>query len=290
MDELRRVSRPQVIFTWDPAVLAERMWLVAENLPEIAAHESRLATLRDLLDHVGPARIVALPVPADCRDGVIGAYWRRPAAFLDPSVRAAASGIALLDPDAVERATQCLAQDLRNGAWHARHRDLRALEELDLGYRLVVVDSRGNTQRPVRPTGTEGPAPTGGNGRVGGDHHVPPATPATRSRPYTCRPETEARRCHQRPCNRRAPGRAIRFAGCGPEISATADPPEAVEAGPLLLRRGRVEDAQALAATIAGSLELLMGWVSWASPRTATRAAQTARLSSLGWGPADDDY
>jgi RimJ/RimL family protein N-acetyltransferase len=68
------------------------------------------------------------------------------------------------------------------------------------------------------------------------------------------------------------------------------DPPEVIDAGPFLLRRGTVDDADALATAIAESLEHLAPWMQWASPQTATRAAQAARLSKIGWGPADYDY
>jgi len=33
-----------------------------------------------------------------------------------------------------------LRADLASGAWHERHRHLLAADELDVGYRLVVVD------------------------------------------------------------------------------------------------------------------------------------------------------
>jgi hypothetical protein len=38
----------------------------------------------------------------------------------------------------VDRAVAALRADLESGAWHARNRDLLALDEIDLGYRLVV--------------------------------------------------------------------------------------------------------------------------------------------------------
>jgi hypothetical protein len=39
--ELRRVSRRQIILTWDKTVMA-RYWLVAEHLPEAAEHVASL--------------------------------------------------------------------------------------------------------------------------------------------------------------------------------------------------------------------------------------------------------
>jgi hypothetical protein len=41
-----------------------------------------------------PSRVVAVrvvPIPADCTDGITGAYWWRPKAYLDGRVRAGMS-------------------------------------------------------------------------------------------------------------------------------------------------------------------------------------------------------
>jgi ubiquinone/menaquinone biosynthesis C-methylase UbiE len=139
--ELQRVSRRQVVVTWDPELFAKRMWLVAEYLPEIYEHEAALATEDTVVRHLGSTQTQVLPVPFDCTDGVLGAYWRRPEAFLDPAVRLASSGIALLDQEVVERAIAQLGEDLHRGTWHDRHQDLLDETELDLGYRLVIAQS-----------------------------------------------------------------------------------------------------------------------------------------------------
>ena len=139
--ELQRVSRRQVVVTWDPELFAQRMWLVAEYLPEIYEHEATLATEAAIVERLSSASTQILPVPFDCTDGVLGAYWRRPEAFLDPEVRRASSGIALLDQGIVERALTRLRNDLASGIWSDRHADLIQETELDLGYRLVVAES-----------------------------------------------------------------------------------------------------------------------------------------------------
>ncbi|MEV0228240.1 class I SAM-dependent methyltransferase [Nonomuraea sp. NPDC050786] len=139
--ELRRVSARQVVLTWDPAVSA-RFWLVAEYLPEIAVADARLAALDAVRTHLerdgAPVAVVPVPVPADCTDGFLGAYWRRPHRYLDPQVRAAISALAILDQEQVERAVRRLDADLATGRWHERHRALLDADALDLGYRLVM--------------------------------------------------------------------------------------------------------------------------------------------------------
>ncbi len=137
--ELRRVATKRiVIFTWDPAV-AGRQWLTAEYLPELREI--------DLFDFPPPAEIAAalggaevtpVPVPRDCRDGFIEAFWARPEAYLEPEVLAGMSGMRVLDPAVRERRLARLRADLDSGEWDRRHGHLRGLDERDMGYCLVV--------------------------------------------------------------------------------------------------------------------------------------------------------
>lgn len=136
--ELRRVARRRVVLTFDVA-LEHEFWLVRDYLPEIArldhdpwVHPERVA------ETVGAARIEPVPVPHDCLDGFLCAYWRRPRAYLDPMVRACISSIARLPQDVVERGVGRLAADLSSGRWEGRNADLLARAEMDWGYRLVV--------------------------------------------------------------------------------------------------------------------------------------------------------
>ena len=71
-----------------------------------------------------------------CTDGFLGAYWRRPAAYLDPRIRAAISCFWALG-DATP-AWERLADDIASGTWAARYADLLHRDSHDLGYRLVV--------------------------------------------------------------------------------------------------------------------------------------------------------
>lgn len=140
--ELVRVSRRQVVLTWDPAYFARSFWLVSDYLPEIGHREAGLAcldTVTALLSrHHERVDVQAVPVPADCTDGFLGAYWRRPHAYLDPAVRASASGLATLPRGVLDPAVERLSADLAAGRWHDRHRNLLDRDSLDIGYRLVV--------------------------------------------------------------------------------------------------------------------------------------------------------
>jgi hypothetical protein len=136
--ELQRVARRQLIITWDPAWFARHFWLVRDYLPQLGEMEKGLATMAAVAATLDVVNNKPLPVPADCTDGFFGAFWKRPRAYLDASVRASISGLALLDQGEVDTAMARLAQDLDSGAWYADNHALQGLQALDLGYRLLI--------------------------------------------------------------------------------------------------------------------------------------------------------
>lgn len=146
LGELARVARERVvIMTWNPAVT--RFWLLEDYFPEIAELDGRIfPTLEELGRALGRIEVRPLPVPHDCSDGFLGAYWRRPQAYLDAGVRGAISTFAKL-PD-VDAGLRRLRADLDDGTWARRHGHLMRRTELDLGYRLVIAERGG---RPVAP-------------------------------------------------------------------------------------------------------------------------------------------
>jgi SAM-dependent methyltransferase len=137
--EMRRVSQKRVvILTWDQVVW-ESFWLVREYLPCIRDIDRRRAlAITDIASALGESQIVPVPIPHDCIDGFHGAFWRRPSAYLDPRVRSGISTYAWIPPDERDQGLGRLAADLESGAWADQHRDLFELDELDLGYRLIV--------------------------------------------------------------------------------------------------------------------------------------------------------
>jgi hypothetical protein len=84
-------------------------------------------------------RVTPVLVPHDCSDGFLYAYWRRPAAYLDPYIRSGSSSFWAIR-DTAESGVQRLKRDLETGAWERRYAELLALDEYDAGYRLVVAD------------------------------------------------------------------------------------------------------------------------------------------------------
>ena len=116
--ELRRVARGRiVILTWDPESPA--YWLTRDYFSEIVEMDLPIfPTIEELgADLGGPLTSEPLLIPYDCADGFLGAFWRRPAAYLDPEVRAAISAFCKLGESTLARGLARLRADLESGAW-----------------------------------------------------------------------------------------------------------------------------------------------------------------------------
>jgi SAM-dependent methyltransferase len=136
--EMRRVARRVVVFlfdTSDPSLF----WLTRDYLPEFVDLPACrvLTSLPDLARSID-ARIEPVPIPWDCVDGFFEAHWRRPAAYLDESVRRGVSVWAAVGPDVEQRAVDGLRDDLASGKWAERNRDLLDLDAAELGARLLI--------------------------------------------------------------------------------------------------------------------------------------------------------
>ena len=135
--ELRRVARRAVVLTFD-TVFELDQWIVHEYLPEMPGQQLfDFPVIEDLVAMLD-ATVEIVPIPRDCIDGFTGAYWARPEAYLNPAIRAGMSSMQTLDQALVESRMARLAEDLASGAWDDKHGYLRELDELDLGYRLLV--------------------------------------------------------------------------------------------------------------------------------------------------------
>lgn len=135
LKEMRRVTRgPVVILTFDP--FHQSFWL-NDYIPELVSlDEGQMPAMAAYEDWLGAVEVTTVPIPYDCTDGFLCAYWRRPEAYLDPKIRAAISCFWVMDD--VSAALKKLESDLASGAWAQRYGDLLTLDALDLGYRLVT--------------------------------------------------------------------------------------------------------------------------------------------------------
>lgn len=137
--ELMRVARDRVVLlSW--IGYTNRFWLF-DYLPEIEAiDQSVFPSLEAIEDTCGTrAEVTTVPIPANCSDGFMCAWWRRPSAYLQPEVRAAISTFSRMEN--VENRLEQLSSDLIGGTWQKRNEDLLQRKWMDYGYRIIVLRS-----------------------------------------------------------------------------------------------------------------------------------------------------
>lgn len=124
--ELRRVaSQRVVVFNANPGE-ANLFWLPREYLRGFldlipACHRAAGARGHELRAVFGNLTLIAIPIPHDCVGGFYGAICRRPAAYLDQSVRDGISVFAQLPAAEVDAGLAALSSDLDSGDWQERH-------------------------------------------------------------------------------------------------------------------------------------------------------------------------
>ena len=139
--DVQRVTRRRIVILTADVFRDDMTFWLKDYFPEIGTWDrEHVQRIDDVLAELWPARVEVVPVPADCTDGFCGAYWRRPAAYLDAGVRAGISGFNLIPAEAVARGTHDLAKDLETGEWERRYGGLLDMGEIDIGYRLLIAE------------------------------------------------------------------------------------------------------------------------------------------------------
>ena len=135
--ECARCARHRVVFLTIDVEVWGKYWLVKEYFPDIYKIDQMTVPSISVLEAtLGRIESESLNIPSDCIDGFLGAYWRRPEAYLDPVVRGGMSTFSKITD--VDRRIELLRQDLASGDWASRHRDLLKRNSLDLGYRILT--------------------------------------------------------------------------------------------------------------------------------------------------------
>lgn len=137
--ELRRVSHGPVVIMTSDRTAQHRHW-AHDYAPDLYAAEGHrfpdIDQIRGVLG--GTSTVTPVPVPLDCTDGFVEAYYGRPEALLDPGVRASQSGWAFIDPARVDRFVAQLRQDLDDGTWDTRYGHLRTQPEFVGSLRIIT--------------------------------------------------------------------------------------------------------------------------------------------------------
>ena len=137
--EMRRVSRNLlVILTLDPQELP-RCWLNVYAPEVIAAEARRYPRIEVFAREIGcPTGIIPVPIPLDCTDGFVEAYYGRPELLLDPGARLACSAWSFVDTSVAPRFEADLRRSLKSGAWDSKYGRLRTQPQFEGSLRLVV--------------------------------------------------------------------------------------------------------------------------------------------------------
>jgi hypothetical protein len=140
LDELQRVARKRVLVlsfeldempAWQRDYLGGALAVERDEFPSIDTIAGALS---------GRVRVQPIPIPADCTDGFIEAFWNRPEALLDPRVRGAQSLWRRIDATTEERIVARLDAALASGEWDAEYGALRGQASFDGSGRLVVAE------------------------------------------------------------------------------------------------------------------------------------------------------
>lgn len=136
LEELARCTKKRiVILTWDPS--AEAYWLTKDYFPDIIDIDRSIFPDIGVYHRVlGKLTVKPVPIPHDCTDGFLGAYWRRPEAYLIPEIQRSISTFSKIGD--VQNRMERLRKDLISGDWHRKYGTLLKKESLDLGYRLII--------------------------------------------------------------------------------------------------------------------------------------------------------
>jgi SAM-dependent methyltransferase len=133
--ECRRVARSRVVFLTVDFDACARFWLF-DYFPELMVDRHIFPGIERYADSFESVQVMPIPIPADCRDGFLGAYWKRPRAYLDPLVRGSISTFSKIGN--IDANLTRLESDIDSGIWKRRYFSLQDLTAIDLGYRLVI--------------------------------------------------------------------------------------------------------------------------------------------------------
>jgi SAM-dependent methyltransferase len=138
LKEMRRVARGPVVLCVRVAEASPWCWLYDYFPATAELVAGRETLLGDYEAVLGPVEQRRVPIPGDCVDGFEAAYWKRPGAILDPEVWRAMSALALIPEPERAEGMRRLRADLESGEWEHRWSGLLELDELDLGYAVLV--------------------------------------------------------------------------------------------------------------------------------------------------------
>jgi SAM-dependent methyltransferase len=135
----RVVTEKFVAITWEPK--SAPFWLTKDYFPEIHKMDKYIfPELEELNEHFDEVKMSPLPIPGDCKDGFLAAFWKRPEAYLSSKVRQSISTFYKLEN--VFEGLQKLEDDLASGVWAKNNHAILSSSSLDVGYRVISAKVR----------------------------------------------------------------------------------------------------------------------------------------------------
>jgi len=135
LSECARVAGTKVVIMTNDFDVCANFWLF-DYFPELLVDRHIFPKIARYENVLGPLETITVLIPEDCRDGFLGAYWKRPSAYLDQKVREGISTFSKIGNVDLQLAR--LESDIVSGAWERRYRSLLDLKALDLGYRILI--------------------------------------------------------------------------------------------------------------------------------------------------------
>lgn len=135
LSEAYRVAKEKVVLlTWFG--MPQGFWLY-DYFKELEDLDTALfPTLEQISSVLGEVEVIPVPIPSDCTDGFLCAYWARPEMYLHAEIRSGISTFSRISN--TQAGLDKLASDLKSGEWQNQYGHLLNLKEYDYGYRLVV--------------------------------------------------------------------------------------------------------------------------------------------------------
>ncbi|MES1191541.1 MAG: class I SAM-dependent methyltransferase [Steroidobacter sp.] len=139
-NEINRIAADKfVAITWDPA--SEPFWLTRDYFPEIYEMDKRIfPAMEEFTEYFDDVKVKPLKIPGDCKDGLLAAFWKRPAAYLSSQVRQSTSPFAKIKY--LAEGLKKLEADLADGTWARNNQVILNESSLDVGYRLITANTR----------------------------------------------------------------------------------------------------------------------------------------------------
>jgi SAM-dependent methyltransferase len=133
--EINRVTTDKfVAISWDPE--SDPFWLTRDYFPEIFEMDKGIfPEMEELNEHFSEVVITPLAIPADCKDGLLAAFWKRPEAYLSEKVRQSTSPFSKIKY--LAEGLKKLEDDIASGAWAKNNHAILNATSLDVGYRLI---------------------------------------------------------------------------------------------------------------------------------------------------------